>query len=319
MQNLQELTLELTDYCPSECLHCSSSSCLTCFNYLRDETALHLVNEAALLGAKLISFGGGEPTSSNIFIKVLKHVVDLNLSAEVFTCGFLNNRDALDHLPNDIMDNCKKLPKVKFIFSIHGAIDEIHDAITGKSGSLKMMLATLEMFMAAGITCEFNFVPMRINIHQLTDVIDLAKIFRIKKVSILRFVPQGRGYINRNKLELKPDEEKLFVERLKVLRRNTEVEIRTGSPFNGIIRGNKIPCRAGSGKLVIQADGNVLPCEVFKHHERCDWGLSIYDHTLSEILTSSKIVQLRKLILDRGIFSCPVHSNSRKKMQWVKM
>ena len=99
------------------------------------------------------------------------------------------------------------------------------------------------------------------------------------------------------------------------LRNNKNINIRTGSPFNGIIPGNKVPCRAGVGKLVVQATGNVLPCEVFKHHRRCDWGLSVHKKTLQEILEASCLVKLRRSLANSNCLNCPIHKSLRERQK----
>lgn len=313
MFKLEELTLELTDWCPLRCQHCSSCSDINCGHLLEEELTMQLVNQAATLGAKKISFGGGEPTSAKTFIPAIRKVIKLGLSAEVFTCGVgINSRD-LTELPDRIGDNLVASKEVKFIFSIHGATPEVHDSITETRGSFEIMLRSLRNFIKLGIKCEFNFVPLKTNIHQFEDVVSFSEDLGIKKLSVLRFVPQGRGYYSRNNLELSNDEENLFITNLLFIKDKRKVEIRTGSPFNGIILNNNVPCRAGFAKLVIQADGNVLPCEVFKHNDRCRWGFSVYNRSLSEILSSKVVLDLYKSISLHNCLKCPVHGNMREE------
>jgi radical SAM protein with 4Fe4S-binding SPASM domain len=161
--------------------------------------------------------------------------------------------------------------------------------------------------MQAEIECEMNFVPLKVNVHEFARLISIAMDMQIPRISILRFVPQGRGALNRAELELNPEEEDFFVSEVLRQREATTVEIRTGSPFNGIVPGNQVPCRAGFGKLVVQADGNVLPCEVFKHHKRCQWGLSVHNMTLSQIVESPQVSDLHDRLQYTNCLECPVH------------
>lgn len=307
MEGLNELTLELTNWCPSKCLHCSSNSGPTCRERLDEDLTLQLIEEAASLKTKKISFGGGEPTAIETFVPALAHVVDLGMSAEVFTCGLAGCGQSLHGLPPKIIKSCNGLPGVKFIFSIYGATAEVHDYITQTPGSFETLMRSLDKFLTSGIACEINFVPMKINFHEFEEIIRLTINLGINRLSILRFVPQGRGFRNQQELELCRDEEDFFVNKLLSLRRQKNIEIRTGSPFNGIIPGNQVPCQAGTGKLVVQPDGNVLPCEVYKHHKRCKWCLSIYRQTLEEILKSPCLINLRRSLKSSNCLDCPVH------------
>jgi len=312
VKGFEELTLELTDWCPSKCLHCSSGSSPSCTNGLPYELALRLVNEAGQLGAVKVSLGGGEPTASESFLPVVRRVLESGMLLEVFTCGLAANTQGITSLPPAIIESCTGLRGVKFIFSFHGATAQTHDYITRTPGSYECLLTSLKNCMQAEIECEMNFVPLKVNVHEFARLISIAMDMQIPRISILRFVPQGRGALNRTELDLHPEEENLFVSEVLRIRKQSSVDIRTGSPFNGIIPGNQVPCRAGFGKLVVQADGNVLPCEVFKHHKRCRWGLSVYDMTLTQILESSQVSDLHDRLQYTDCFECPVHRALRK-------
>ncbi len=315
MKGFEELTLELTDWCPSKCLHCSSGSGPNCTNKLTYEVALRLVNEAGQLGAAKLSLGGGEPTAGESFLPVVRRTLETGMLVEVFTCGLASNTQGITSLPLAIIESCTGLRGVKIIFGFHGATAQTHDYITQTPGSYECLLTSLKNCMQAEIECEMNFVPLKVNVHEFARLISIAMDMQIPRISILRFVPQGRGALNCAELELNPEEEDLFVSEVLRQREATTVEIRTGSPFNGIVPGNQVPCRAGFGKLVVQADGNVLPCEVFKHHKRCQWGLSVNNMTLSQILESSQVSDLHDRLQHTDCLECPVHRALRKSQK----
>lgn len=315
MKDFEELTLELTDWCPSECLHCSSVSGPSCTNSLPCELALRLVDEAARLGAAKVSLGGGEPTASESFFLVVRRVLESGMLLEVFTCGLATTIQGVTGIPSAITENCAGLKGVKFIFSFHGATAQTHDYMTKTPGSYECLLTSLKNCKQADIECEMNFVPLRVNVHEFEHLVELAEDFQIPRISILRFVPQGRGALNCAELELHPEEENLFVSEVLRLRTQSSVDIRTGSPFNGIIPGNQVPCRAGFGKLVVQADRNVLPCEVFKHHKRCQWGLSVNNMTLTQILESLQVSDLHDRLKYTDCLECPVHRADRNNQK----
>ena len=137
----------------------------------------------------------------------------------------------------------------------------------------------------------------------------------IHTLSILRFVPQGRGLVHREELELSSDAEDLFIDNVLRCREGQAVSIRTGSPFNGIVPGNVATCRAGYAKLVIQADGNVLPCEVFKHSNRRKWNLSVYENSLEQILASAQLEKLHYVLTKSECMLCPVHHQLRREQR----
>ncbi len=118
MAGLQELVLELTDWCPLDCRHCSSESGPRCRNHLPPDLVLRLIDEAAELGASQISFGGGEPTRSPLLPSALEHAAAVGLLSEVFTCGVSAEGGSPGPLPARLTARSSSVRGAKFIFSI---------------------------------------------------------------------------------------------------------------------------------------------------------------------------------------------------------
>jgi MoaA/NifB/PqqE/SkfB family radical SAM enzyme len=311
MNNLQEFVLELTDSCPLLCRHCSSMSGPHRRDHLLRGHVPRLIEEARALGVKQISFGGGEPTSSPLFLEVLNATVAAQMASEVYTSGVMRAGSRIIPLHQEFFESVSNLSPLKFIFSFHGSRADLHDYITGSPGSFVSLVCSVERCIEAGINCEINFVPLRSNASCFPDIMKLAIAFGMRRVNVLRFVPQGRGFRNRAELEMTAAEEAAFIRKLLCIRGESNIEIRTGSPFNGMVPGPSVPCRAGWAKLVIQANGNVLPCEVFKHHEKCNWGLSVYELSLTQMLQSPQLISLQSLLDKTDRIECPVHKMSK--------
>ena len=315
MDSLQELVLEPTEWCPLHCRHCSSASGPSRHTQLREEAALQLIRHAHQLGARQVSLGGGEPTGASFLIKILQLTDSLGMCSEVFTCGVQLHNGVLAALSPETIQEISSVRSTKLIFSLHGPNCEVHDHITQVSGSFECLEESLKRCLAADIHCEANLVPLRPNAKYLDQVVQWVESKGIHTLSILRFVPQGRGLVHRKELELSSDAEDLFVENVLRCRERYAVSIRTGSPFNGIVPGNVTACRAGYAKLVIQADGNVLPCEVFKHSNRREWNLSVYENSLTEILASAQLEKLHHTLTRNECTLCPVHHQLRREQR----
>lgn len=314
MKDFEELSLELTDCCPLDCLHCSSNSGPFCSNCLPNNLVKSLIDEASQMGVRKISLGGGEPVIANNFFSVLSYISEKDIRAEVFTSGIVSSHNNVEGYSDEFIEAISKYSNLTVIFSLYGSTPEIHDCVTQTPGSFTAACHSLKECLVSGVKCEVNYVPLRINAGCFENLIDMVKSLGMSKISVLRFVPQGRGHQNRNILEISELEEDSFVAKILQLRKESNFQIRTGSPFNGIVPGNKVPCRAGFAKLVIQANGNVLPCEVFKHHKRRNWDLSVYKHSLSDILESKQITALRNRLDKSNCLECPIHFSLRRRI-----
>ena len=106
-----------------------------------------------------------------------------------------------------------------------------------------------------------HFIPMKPNYKQLPDIMECLEIAGVENISILNFVPQGRGRVNKDDLMLSQEELKEFSIILDNARKNFSGHVRIGIPLNGRIAHL---CTAGTEKLDIRYDGVVLPCPAFK-------------------------------------------------------
>ncbi len=198
MAHLQELVLELTDCCPLQCVHCSSHSGAVCSSRLPFQTPVRLVREAGQLGATKVSLGGGEPMCSPDLLAVIRTVADVGATPEIFTCGARGTPPVA--IPDTMIRPLAAVPHLRVIFSIHGSTPHVHDSITEVPGSFRALTQSLDRFLQAGVQCELNFVPLRVNVAQFLEVVRFAEKRGVSRLSLLRFVPQGRGKRSREML-----------------------------------------------------------------------------------------------------------------------
>lgn len=114
-----------------------------------------------------------------------------------------------------------------------------------------------------GISTGLHFVAMSRNYRELPEVCSLARDLGASGVSVLRFVPQGRGrLLMEGELDrLQSLELKRTIQRL----RAEGHTIRTGSPLNHLWLNDPPECMSAIDRLIVAADGRVYPCDAFKH------------------------------------------------------
>ena len=125
------------------------------------------------------------------------------------------------------------------------------------------------------IDIDVHFVPMKPNYKEICDILELLEIAEVKQISLLNFLPQGRGRINSNDLMMTPEEKQKFFKLLEEARIKFSGNIRIGIPLQG---DDTHQCNAGLEKLDIKFNGDVLPCPAFKEItlEECEkYGIKI--------------------------------------------
>lgn len=292
---LKEISIEIIRKCPNKCVHCSSNSDEYCIEILDYESFVSVVTDARNLGARVICISGGEPFLHHRIMDMIEFVNSLGVDSYVYTSGIIfdanNQRVSLD---KDIL--CSITGKVtKLIFNIEGSNSSIYNAVMGTQGCFDKMKQSVVRANELSILTEAHFVPMKLNINEVEEVVSLCKKLNISKISFLRLVLQGRAKENKLKLELLSDELLKLQDNLEVLQSKSNIDVRIGVPLSKDLSHHK--CEAANGKLNIKYDGNVYPCEVYKNSIIKDFiPDNIHEHSLCEIYKNSKYLKfIRKL------------------------
>ena len=248
---LKELKIEVTYQCELACIHCSSEASSTNALQMSTEDCLRIIEEAALMGVEDIAFSGGEALLWKGLPKALKFCKSKRIRTTLYTTGICD-------VPG-IITNLNGLDTI--VFSVYSGSAQIHDSITATNGSFDKTICSINEAVSAGIQTELHFVPMSNNYVQLANVVELGKRCGVKKISVLRLVPQGRN--KGNALFLDPFQNLELRKSIFALREHDN-EVRVGSPYNIFMIKDSPSCAAGITKLTISPDMCIYPCDAFK-------------------------------------------------------
>jgi len=292
---LNELTIEITRKCPMRCTICSSDG----GDVDPDELSLvelsKTVDDSIKLGVKIISLSGGEPLESPLTIDFIRYVKKNGLKLLLYTCGNIESEKGITSVSIDKFQLLKEFGVDKVIFSIHGPDAIIHERITTKKGSFQNLITSINNAQKTGHFVELHFVPVLHNYQYLPQVVKLSKDLGIQQVSILRFVPQGRGATNRKDLEITDEKIQDFKEILRETYSISTMKIRLGAPFNCFNIDNQAKCTAGINKAIIRPDGFVFPCVSMKKIIEEKMTNRVRDVSLQKIWETSEIFNIIRL------------------------
>jgi len=260
---LLDITLEITRDCPLNCLICSSNGGTPHPNELSLETWKRIIDESLELGAKSFLLSGGEPLCSPYFYDICNHISKKGVNLSIYTSGNIRKGKNISPILNEDLEFISQLNNIKLIFSLKSSSNKIHDFMTQVKGSYDNTIESIKLAVNSDIYSEVHFVPTSLNYKDLPKVVDLSKKQGVKKVSVLRFVPQKRGEINKDILLLKKEEITNLKNILQNLHETYNDFIRIGSPFSpyGITENS---CNCGKNRITIRYDGEAFPCEAMK-------------------------------------------------------
>ena len=159
----------------------------------------------------------------------------------------------------------------KIIYSLHGN-KNVQNEIARNNDSYSNVIASIKNTVPI-ISTEIHFVLMKQNIKAFKSVVNFAKQMNIK-ISVLRLIVQGR---------CKKEYEPTFNSYKRFYLKYKDENVRFGAPWNVVTEDNK-PCTATINKILIQADGSVVPCEAFKFITKKP---NIYKDTIENIFMNN--------------------------------
>jgi radical SAM protein with 4Fe4S-binding SPASM domain len=293
---LTEVKIELTQRCPLACVHCSTSSHRKQSSCLPVETVVRVLNEASELGARKVVFTGGEPLVYEHLGEVIRTASRLGIQPTLYTTGILDNQ--LTPITAHAADELVGKGIARFIFSVYSAKASVHDDIT-RYGTFAATSSAIDAAVQTRVPVEIHFVAMKKNFRDLSDVVRLAASKGACRVSVLRFVPQGRGTKLHNE-ELSSPELLELAEAIQYCReQQPQLTIRAGSPFN-VLRVGYTPCNAAQDVLIINHRGEIFPCDAFKnvHVAEPEFG-SVLTRPLKDVWEKSIYLNRVRSILEK--------------------
>jgi radical SAM protein with 4Fe4S-binding SPASM domain len=259
---LKELKIEVTHQCSLSCVHCSSDAHKDNKKNMSVDDCIKIIKGASKLNAEEISFSGGEPFCWDGLNQCILIANDLNIKTVVYTSGNIENFDK----------KCSRLfgsGLKEVVFSLYSDEPLKHDRITRRNNSFDRTMKAITNAKDIGLIVKIHFVVMKSNYQCLENIIKLCETCGVDTLSILRFVPQGRGKILYSAVMSKED---YFILKNIIMRnRNSKMNIRIGSPFNFLMLNENPICPSGVDRLIISPDLNISPCDAFKGYSFSDF------------------------------------------------
>lgn len=317
---LKDLCFEVIQTCPNECLFCSSNSsihknCIIDIELFK-RTVDHFVN---LGGIEEISISGGEPFLHNSLFDMVSFCKSKQIKTVIYTSGIkkrtkipegelkylspaekriveMMQKSGFSEISKREFNQLKNLGLDKIVFDLQAIDVEEYNKLMGTKNYICYVLDSILFASLSGLNVDVHYIPNKINYKQFPDLIEILNIGEVKNLSILNFVPQGRGEKNEKDLALNSKEMQEFIELFNHYKDKFNGEIRIGIPLNS----NKVHlCTAGYDKINIKYDGTVLPCPAFKEIDVKI--LSRYGFTLYNINSDLDKIKLTSGIRDKPL------------------
>lgn len=258
---LRKLEFELPEaICKLNCLFCSNYGGTPVEPFLSRLLSFNLIEEFKECGGELLVVTGGEPLESPFCLQLMKYAYNIGLKLHLYTSGY-----PIYHNPTLVSEINKLVEKV--YLTVLGS-EKTHNLITQSPNSYSATIKAIDLLSREGSYVGINFVAMKINWKEWKAAVVKAAEVGAKEFRITEFMPQGRGWENREKLELSKKEYLSMLREIEQkflsLQKKYHIKLNTEGICFGFLLNSKLfplpTCSAGKWGITITPEGFIIPC-----------------------------------------------------------
>lgn len=210
------------------------------------DTALSLIQQAKLMGAKAVQITGGEPFLYNELNQVIKKCTALGLYSFISTSGTGVNINNLREIKNCGL--------TILCVSLNGSTEEINKK---SRAGYEQAIKTVNYANFLNINTMLNFVARKDNFLDLPNLVALAKSKGVLSINILKNFKNSHGVL---KSELDKSELKQLAEYIKKEAGYLRVENCYFELLKTLDPDAKIICDASNSSAFVNVNGLYSPC-----------------------------------------------------------
>jgi MoaA/NifB/PqqE/SkfB family radical SAM enzyme len=164
---LNYVLLEVTDKCNLACRHCRVENLNCVSNPLTKEEIFKIIKTSSKLGAKVITFSGGEPLLRSDITALVDCASKNGLKPRIQSNGYLINKKIIQDLKNA---GLKTLG-----IGLDGSKSEIHNWLRRNNKAFNKTLNAIKLTREAGIDVHVESTITKFNQADVENIIDLAE------------------------------------------------------------------------------------------------------------------------------------------------
>ena len=295
---LKEIKIELTNKCARNCKHCSSNATNNIDNLkeLDFDSVYKIITEAKIMGVETIVFTGGEPLMYDRLSELVELTSKLGMKSTIYTFAYRTD-ETLDKYRNLINLGLNKI--------VYSLANSLSDEIDISTYDIEYFFDRI--FESNNARLGFHYTISTDSYPKFKDVItSTINAFKSKKyfdkISLLRFVPHGKGTACMDLSKEQLLDIKNFY--LNFVDKN---RIRLGSPWN-ILGIENSPCIIADKIMIIGFDGIAYPCDSIKYFTELGISGNINENSLMDMYNSEYFSNIRNFNIDNSCSSCEQYS-----------
>jgi GeoRSP system radical SAM/SPASM protein len=246
----------ITARCNFVCSHCFSR--LDRSPELTEEEARRVVDILAENGVMFLNYGTGEPLLRRDLFPLTEYAVGKGLKVTMNSNGSL--------IDAGVARRIREAGFHSVGISIDSAVPATHDAFRRMPGSFDKAVRASRLLREEGVPLSVSSVICKVNHRGFPGLVALAKELGARTIDLHNFKCSGMGGLNREELDLSPEEWRDFYAAAVPLRDAEKgIEIAFDDPILSLLGAEgegKLVAGSVCGKLslYVKPDGEITPC-----------------------------------------------------------
>ena len=156
-------TIEVSNRCPLECVHCYNNlpvgDAVARRRELTTEEHYRVLDELAELGCLWLLFTGGEIFARHDFLDIYRHAKSRGFLITLFTNGTLITERVADALAGN--------PPFAIEITLYGRTKAVYESLTGIPGSFEKCMRGIQLLLERKLPLKLKTVALTINKHEV--------------------------------------------------------------------------------------------------------------------------------------------------------
>ncbi|MBY8984740.1 MAG: radical SAM protein [Candidatus Lokiarchaeota archaeon] len=170
----------VTHRCNLNCTHCYVDQDAKEMSY---SDACKIIDQLSEAKNFILIFFGGEALLRDDIFDLMRYATDKKINVALASNGTLINKD--------IAKNLKEIGVGYVQVSIDG-LKDVHEQIRGE-GTFEKAISAIKLCLNEGLYTCIGTTITKLNVHQIYELVDLAKSLKVQKFEIVDFVPSGKA------------------------------------------------------------------------------------------------------------------------------
>lgn len=178
---------QINSECNLGCLHCCEDAGHSMPDEMNKEETFNFLSQIVDLKIPYVALSGGEPLLHRNFFEICEFIRQNSISLKVETNG--------EFIDKEKSERFVKLGLRSVQISLDGATAVVHEKLRLR-GDWSKAVKACQYLIKKGVNTEIVFVPTKFNIHEIGEVIDLARSLGVYGVYTGKIMRIGRAAKN---------------------------------------------------------------------------------------------------------------------------